>query len=90
MIYVVGWFCFVKVDGGKKKKGGFFVGKKRLKTKLTPAAKAKAAQAMELDNWGGTCFFLHYVCKLFFINVLPINFEEMSLKLYSVFPPNQC
>ncbi|CAA7016924.1 unnamed protein product [Microthlaspi erraticum] len=41
----------MKVDGGKKKKGGgFFVGKKRLKTKLTPAAKAKAAQAMELDN----------------------------------------
>uniref|UniRef100_A0A1J3JX19 Uncharacterized protein n=2 Tax=Noccaea caerulescens TaxID=107243 RepID=A0A1J3JX19_NOCCA len=40
----------MKVDGGRKKKGGFFVGKKRLKTKLTPAAKAKAAQAMELDN----------------------------------------
>lgn len=41
----------VKVDGsGKKKKGGFSVGKKKLKTKLTPAAKAKAAQAMELDN----------------------------------------
>ncbi|KAF3554302.1 hypothetical protein F2Q69_00010783 [Brassica cretica] len=39
------------VDGsGKKKKGGFSVGKKKLKTKLTPAAKAKAAQAMELDN----------------------------------------
>ncbi|EOA28247.1 hypothetical protein CARUB_v10024440mg [Capsella rubella] len=41
----------MKVDGsGKKKKGGFCVGKKKLKTKLTPAAKAKAAQAMELDN----------------------------------------
>lgn len=41
----------IKVDGsGKKKKGGFSVGKKKLKTKLTPAAKAKAAQAMELDN----------------------------------------
>ncbi|KFK37375.1 hypothetical protein AALP_AA4G248500 [Arabis alpina] len=41
----------MKVDGvGKKTKGGFFVGKKKLKTKLTPAAKAKAAQAMELDN----------------------------------------
>ncbi|CAN8318767.1 unnamed protein product [Cochlearia groenlandica] len=39
----------MKVDG-KKKKGGFFVGKKKLKTKLTPSAKAKAAQAMELDN----------------------------------------
>ncbi|XP_010414961.1 PREDICTED: uncharacterized protein LOC104701033 isoform X1 [Camelina sativa] len=44
--------CFSeKVDGsGKKKAGGFSVGKKKLKTKLTPAAKAKAAQAMELDN----------------------------------------
>ncbi|CAN7008003.1 unnamed protein product, partial [Brassica oleracea var. botrytis] len=41
----------MKVDGsGKKKKGGFSVGKKKLKTKLTPASKAKAAQAMELDN----------------------------------------
>ncbi|CAN8286213.1 unnamed protein product [Cochlearia groenlandica] len=28
----------------------FFVGKKKLKTKVTPTAKAKAAQAMELDN----------------------------------------
>ena len=41
----------VQVDrSGKKKKGGFSVGKKKLKTKLTPTAKAKAAQAMELDN----------------------------------------
>ncbi|KAJ0259148.1 hypothetical protein HA466_0055400 [Hirschfeldia incana] len=39
----------MKVDG-KKKRGGFSVGKKKLKTKLTPAAKAKAAQAMELDK----------------------------------------
>lgn len=36
----------------KKKKGasGFTVGKKKLKTRMTPLAKAKAAQAMELDN----------------------------------------
>ncbi|KAH6779870.1 hypothetical protein C2S52_011107 [Perilla frutescens var. hirtella] len=44
----------MKVDGSssKKKKGGsgFQVGKKRLKTKLTPLAKAKAAQAMEVDK----------------------------------------
>ncbi|CAH2057783.1 unnamed protein product [Thlaspi arvense] len=41
----------MKVDGsGKKKKGGFLVGNKRLKTKLNRAAKAKAAQAMELDK----------------------------------------
>lgn len=42
------------MDGSNKKKGGsgFQVGKKKLKTKLTPLAKAKAAQAMELDKWG--------------------------------------
>ncbi|KAL8500023.1 hypothetical protein ACS0TY_019861 [Phlomoides rotata] len=45
----------MKVDGSsskRKKKGGsgFQVGKKRLKTKLTPLAKAKAAQAMEVDK----------------------------------------
>ncbi|CAI9101817.1 OLC1v1039232C1 [Oldenlandia corymbosa var. corymbosa] len=42
----------MKVDGGNKKKGGgkFPVGKKKLKTKLTQLAKAKAAQAMELDK----------------------------------------
>ncbi|KAL8119100.1 uncharacterized protein LOC141661202 [Apium graveolens] len=43
----------MKVDGmeKKKKKGASFtVGKKKLKTRLTPLAKAKAAQAMELDN----------------------------------------
>ncbi|VFQ75677.1 unnamed protein product [Cuscuta campestris] len=42
----------MKVDGKSKKKGGskFKVGKKKLKTKLTPLAKAKAAQAMEVDN----------------------------------------
>ncbi|XP_076906991.1 uncharacterized protein LOC143563311 [Bidens hawaiensis] len=44
----------MKVDGSasKKKKGsgGFTVGKKKLKTRMTPLAKAKAAQAMELDN----------------------------------------
>ncbi|KAL3649550.1 hypothetical protein CASFOL_005953 [Castilleja foliolosa] len=46
----------MKVDGSSsknKKKGGsgFQVGKKRLKTKfLTPLAKAKAAQAMEVDK----------------------------------------
>lgn len=51
MISMAGWFWCEKVDGsGKKKKGGFSVGKKKLKTKLTPAAKAKAAQAMELDK----------------------------------------
>ncbi|KAL8263475.1 hypothetical protein R6Q59_021605 [Mikania micrantha] len=42
----------MKVDGSaskKKKKGssGFMVGKKKLKTRMTPLAKAKAAQAME-------------------------------------------
>ncbi|KAL8162492.1 hypothetical protein V2J09_013981 [Rumex salicifolius] len=42
----------MKVDGGNKKKGGssFKVGKKKVKTKLTALTKAKAAQAMELDN----------------------------------------
>ncbi|KAL2335955.1 hypothetical protein Fmac_010401 [Flemingia macrophylla] len=40
----------MKVDGSdKKKKGGFQVGKK-VKTKMTALAKAKAAQAMELDK----------------------------------------
>lgn len=42
------------MDGkDKKKKGGsgFQVGKKKLKTELTPLAKAKAAQAMEVDKW---------------------------------------
>lgn len=42
-----------QVDGSSsKKKGGsgFQVGKKKLKTKLTPLAKAKAAQAMEVDK----------------------------------------
>ncbi|KAJ1403550.1 hypothetical protein SESBI_27258 [Sesbania bispinosa] len=41
------------VDGSdKKKKGGsgFQVGKRKLKTKMTALAKAKAAQAMELDK----------------------------------------
>ncbi|KAL2625675.1 hypothetical protein AAZV13_07G065600 [Glycine max] len=43
----------MKVDGSdKKKKGGsgFQVGKRKVKTKLTALAKAKAAQAMELDK----------------------------------------
>uniref|UniRef100_A0A2P2JI81 Uncharacterized protein n=1 Tax=Rhizophora mucronata TaxID=61149 RepID=A0A2P2JI81_RHIMU len=44
----------MKVDGsdkkGKKSASGFQVGKRKLKTKLTPLAKAKAAQAMELDK----------------------------------------
>ncbi|KAD4178067.1 hypothetical protein E3N88_26658 [Mikania micrantha] len=45
----------MKVDGSaskKKKKGssGFMVGKKKLKTRMTPLAKAKAAQAMEVDS----------------------------------------
>ncbi|XP_009596264.1 uncharacterized protein LOC107810177 [Nicotiana tabacum] len=43
----------MKVDGKDKKKtggSGFQVGKKKLKTKLTPLAKAKAAQAMEVDK----------------------------------------
>ncbi|KAI4355053.1 hypothetical protein L6164_003867 [Bauhinia variegata] len=42
----------MKVDGGTKKKGGsgFQVGKRKVKTKLTAVAKAKAAQAMELDK----------------------------------------
>lgn len=42
------------MDGSEKKKkkgaSGFSVGKKKLKTKLTPLAKAKAAQAMEVDK----------------------------------------
>ncbi|XP_047963468.1 uncharacterized protein LOC125207981 [Salvia hispanica] len=43
----------MKVDGSSsKKKGGngFQVGKKNLKTRITPFAKAKAAQAMEVDK----------------------------------------
>lgn len=43
----------MKVDGGDKKQkkmSKFKVGKKKVKTKLTALAKAKAAQAMELDN----------------------------------------
>lgn len=43
---------FVQIDGGdKKRKGGQFkVGKKKVKTKLSALAKAKAAQAMEVDK----------------------------------------
>ncbi|KAK9742968.1 hypothetical protein RND81_03G208300 [Saponaria officinalis] len=42
----------MKLDGVNKKKNkrNFVVGKKKLKTKLSATAKAKAAQAMELDN----------------------------------------
>ncbi|KAL1809396.1 hypothetical protein DCAR_0728924 [Daucus carota subsp. sativus] len=44
----------MKVDGTEKKKkkgaSGFTVGKKKLKTRLTPLAKAKASQAMEVDK----------------------------------------
>ncbi|OIW02052.1 hypothetical protein TanjilG_21101 [Lupinus angustifolius] len=44
----------MKVDGNdkKRKKGasGFQVGKRRVKTRMTALAKAKAAQAMELDK----------------------------------------
>ncbi|KAI9109815.1 hypothetical protein K1719_018856 [Acacia pycnantha] len=42
----------MKVDGsGKtKKRGGFQVGKRKVKTKLTAVAKAKAAQAMEIEK----------------------------------------
>ncbi|XP_077226010.1 uncharacterized protein LOC143859202 [Tasmannia lanceolata] len=45
----------MKIDGcdkkGRKKgTGGFQVGKRKLKTKLTALAKAKAAQAMEVDK----------------------------------------
>lgn len=46
-------YLFLQVDGSGKKKngaGGFQVGKRKLKTKLTALAKAKAAQAMELDK----------------------------------------
>lgn len=42
-----------QVDGSDKKKkggGGFQVGKKRVKTKLSALAKAKAEQAMEVDK----------------------------------------
>lgn len=43
----------VQIDSGeKKRKGGQFkVGKKKVKTKLSALAKAKAAQAMEVDKW---------------------------------------
>lgn len=55
------WTCglivcafILKVDGTEKKKkkgaSGFTVGKKKLKTRLTPLAKAKASQAMEVDK----------------------------------------
>ncbi|EMS52425.1 hypothetical protein TRIUR3_02711 [Triticum urartu] len=42
----------MKIDGSDKKKKGssFKVGKKKVKTKLSALGKAKAAQAMELDN----------------------------------------
>jgi len=35
-----------------------------VKTKLTALAKAKAAQAMELDKWGSTCVILDNVLKI--------------------------
>lgn len=42
------------MDGTVKKKkrvaSGFAVGKRKVKTKLTPLAKAKAAHAMEIDK----------------------------------------
>lgn len=42
---------YIQVDGSDKKgKKGFQVGKRKVKTKLTAVAKAKAAQAMELDK----------------------------------------
>lgn len=48
------WLIVKKqVDGsGKNKKGrsGFQVGKRKVKTKLTALAKAKAEQAMEVDK----------------------------------------
>ncbi|WMV10139.1 hypothetical protein MTR67_003524 [Solanum verrucosum] len=43
----------MKVDGKDKKKKGaneFQVGKKKLKTRMTPLAKAKATQAMEIEK----------------------------------------
>lgn len=40
------------------------MGKRKVKTKLTALAKAKAAQAMELDKWGSTCVILDSVLKL--------------------------
>uniref|UniRef100_A0A453Q4W4 Uncharacterized protein n=1 Tax=Aegilops tauschii subsp. strangulata TaxID=200361 RepID=A0A453Q4W4_AEGTS len=42
----------LQIDGSEKKKKGssFKVGKKKVKTKLSALGKAKAAQAMELDN----------------------------------------
>ncbi|KAL0905118.1 hypothetical protein M5K25_027297 [Dendrobium thyrsiflorum] len=43
-----------EIDGSdkkrKRKSGGFQVGKRKLKTKLSALAKAKAAQAMEVDK----------------------------------------
>jgi hypothetical protein len=43
---------FVQVDGGEMKRKGskFKVGKKKVKTKPSALAKAKAAQAMEVDK----------------------------------------
>ncbi|XP_020592839.1 uncharacterized protein LOC110033255 [Phalaenopsis equestris] len=44
----------MKIDGSdrkkKRKSGGFQVGKRKLKTRLSALAKAKAAQAMEVDK----------------------------------------
>ena len=40
------------------------MGKRKVKTKLTALAKAKAAQAMELDKWGSTCVILDNVLKI--------------------------
>lgn len=49
-------FCVLQIDSGDKKKknkkgsGGFKVGKRKVKTKLSALAKAKLAQAMEVDK----------------------------------------
>lgn len=47
--------CLIQVDGSDMKRKGknsgrFQVGKKKVKTKLSALAKAKAAQAMEIDK----------------------------------------
>ncbi|KAG8072984.1 hypothetical protein GUJ93_ZPchr0006g44900 [Zizania palustris] len=66
----------MKIDGGMKRKGGKFkVGKKKVKTKLSALAKAKAAQAMEVDKfhlalaatswWKLVTLFINGHCMLF-------------------------
>ncbi|KAF0934597.1 hypothetical protein E2562_025682 [Oryza meyeriana var. granulata] len=68
----------MKIDGGdtKRKGGKFKVGKKKVKTKLSALAKAKSAQAMEVDNDKMSKLPWHmYSIKLYSIGIIgcPVN-----------------